>query len=209
MRRTRHTSWDIVTSCNGCLAGLVAISGGSQVISTWAAVLIGGLAGCTYYAVDKLLLRFKIDDPVGAIPVHLGGGILGIIATGLFANPYYMNLAGFNSAHPGWFYSWGRSSGDANLLLSEFCLLLYIVTWVSVLMIPFYLVLKATNQLRIDPTVEDDGCDFHQHRILPKPVEQMLQYDDPENDVEPKDDPIEKQLAVDLGEDPGSEKPRV
>jgi Amt family ammonium transporter len=205
MRRTGHTSWDLVTACNCCLAGLVAISGGSQIFSTWASVLIGTLAGWSYYAVDKLLLRFKIDDPVGAIPVHLGGGILGVIATGLFANPYYMSLAGLNSAHPGWFYSWGRGSGDANLLLCELCLLLYILAWVSILMVPFYLILKATDQLRIDPDVEKDGCDLRQHRILPKRVEPAPTYND-DDYAKNRDDGSEKQLSIEYGEVPGAEK---
>ncbi len=199
-RRTHHTSWDLVMACNSCLTGLVAISGGSQVVSTWASVLIGTLAGWTYYAVDKLLLRLRIDDAVGAIQVHLGGGILGMLSTGLFANPYYLNLAGFNSAHSGWFYSWGRSSGDANLLLCEFCLFLYIVTWVSILMVPFYMILKATDQLRVHPDVEKLGCDEYQHRILPMPDEPVASDLDPDEDEEEYNDRKGKELVVDYAE---------
>jgi ammonium transporter len=71
---------------NGSLAGLVAITGAAAVVTLPFAVLIGFLGGLVMIAVNKLLLYFKIDDAVDAIPVHLGGGIFGTLAVGLFGD---------------------------------------------------------------------------------------------------------------------------
>ena len=71
---------------NGILAGLVAISASAHIVSTGAAILIGIGGGMIMLLVDALLLRFKIDDAVNAVPVHLAGGIWGTLAVGLFGN---------------------------------------------------------------------------------------------------------------------------
>ncbi|SDG71843.1 ammonium transporter [Roseospirillum parvum] len=72
---------------NGLLAGLVAITANCHAVSPGAAVLIGGLGGAVAMGLDWLLLRYRIDDAVGAIPVHLGGGIWGTVAVALFGQP--------------------------------------------------------------------------------------------------------------------------
>ncbi|MEO0595939.1 MAG: response regulator, partial [Chloroflexota bacterium] len=72
---------------NGALAGLVAITASANAVTTGQAVLIGLLGGMVMIAVDIALLRFQIDDAVGAIPVHLGAGIFGTLALGIFGNP--------------------------------------------------------------------------------------------------------------------------
>jgi len=72
---------------NGALAGLVAITGAADVVnSAWQAALIGAIGGLVVLLATRLLLRLRIDDVVGAIPVHLAGGIWGTIAVGLFAD---------------------------------------------------------------------------------------------------------------------------
>jgi len=72
---------------NGSLAGLVAVTASCHVIVPWSAVVIGGFAGVILLSVQKLIDRFRIDDAVGAIPVHLGAGIWGTVAVGLFGDP--------------------------------------------------------------------------------------------------------------------------
>lgn len=52
----------------------MAISAGSDQMATWSAILIGVMAGISLIAWTKLLVHFQIDDPVDAVPVHLGGG---------------------------------------------------------------------------------------------------------------------------------------
>jgi Amt family ammonium transporter len=72
---------------NGALAGLVAITAGAAFIDTGGALAIGAIGGLIMVAGDALLLRMKIDDAVGAVPVHLGAGIWGTLAVAFFANP--------------------------------------------------------------------------------------------------------------------------
>jgi ammonium transporter, Amt family len=71
---------------NGSLAGMVAITANAHVVDARSAVLIGAMGGVVMLLTDELLLRFRIDDAVGAIPVHLGPGIWGTLAVGLFGD---------------------------------------------------------------------------------------------------------------------------
>lgn len=71
---------------NGCLGGLVAITANCFAVSTPIAVLIGLIGGMISVGGEKLLEHFKIDDAVGAIPVHLCAGIWGTIALGLYGD---------------------------------------------------------------------------------------------------------------------------
>lgn len=84
------TSWvlqhkpDLSMALNGALAGLVGITAGADVVGVGASVIIGGIAGilvvCAVLGIDKA----KLDDPVGAISVHLVCGIWGTLAVGMF-----------------------------------------------------------------------------------------------------------------------------
>lgn len=71
---------------NGVLGGLVSITASSMYVSLGTAVLIGAVGSIWILLGEKLLRQFHIDDPVGAISVHLGCGIWGTLAAGLFAN---------------------------------------------------------------------------------------------------------------------------
>jgi Amt family ammonium transporter len=84
--RLRTGMLDLSMGLNGILAGLVAITAGCDVIQPLEAILVGALAGIAVFEGVVLLDRLKLDDPVGAIPVHLLGGILGTLAVGLFAD---------------------------------------------------------------------------------------------------------------------------
>ncbi len=79
--------FDIILIMNGALAGLVAITAACNAVSTVEALIIGTVGAAVMYGVHNLLLRFKIDDAVSAIPVHLGAGIWGTLAVGLFGDP--------------------------------------------------------------------------------------------------------------------------
>ncbi|MBI4231600.1 ammonium transporter [Candidatus Peregrinibacteria bacterium] len=70
---------------NGALGGLVAITAPCAVVSPGASILIGFVGGIVIVAVTELLQKLKLDDAVGAVPVHLGAGIWGTLAVGLFA----------------------------------------------------------------------------------------------------------------------------
>ena len=84
--------------CNGMIAGLVAISGPCPFVDSWAAVLVGAVAGSVVVGSVLLLERRGIDDPVGAISVHGVAGLWGLLAVGIFANGKYGT--GFNGVAP-------------------------------------------------------------------------------------------------------------
>ncbi|MEM8642229.1 MAG: ammonium transporter [Cyanobacteria bacterium P01_G01_bin.54] len=69
------------------LAGLVSVSASCNVVSTPIAVIIGGIGGAVMLLVWNALEHWQIDDAVGAVAVHAGGGVWGTLAVGLFAQP--------------------------------------------------------------------------------------------------------------------------
>jgi len=71
---------------NGCLGGLVAVTANAFAVTTPVAALIGLVGGMIVIGVEELLEHYRIDDAVGAIPVHLGAGIWGTLAVGLYGN---------------------------------------------------------------------------------------------------------------------------
>lgn len=76
---------DLGMGLNGALAGLVAITAGADVIGPVEAIIVGSLGALLMVEAVRLMDRFQLDDPVGAIPVHFVAGLFGTIAVGLFA----------------------------------------------------------------------------------------------------------------------------
>ena len=82
--RWRHV--DPVYPLNGLIAGMVAVTASAHVIDAGAAFVIGLAGALVMYLADRLLYRLRIDDAVGAVPVHLASGIWGVLALALFAD---------------------------------------------------------------------------------------------------------------------------
>lgn len=78
---------DVELVINGALAGLVGITANCHAVSAAEAAVIGAVGGLVALALEWLLEKARIDDAVGAVPVHLGGGIWGTLAVGLFGEP--------------------------------------------------------------------------------------------------------------------------
>ncbi|WP_100330644.1 ammonium transporter [Bacillus xiapuensis] len=93
---------DIPTMLNGALAGLVAITASCAFVETWAAVVIGLIAGVAVFYSIKFFERMKVDDPIYALSVHGVAGIWGTLSTGLFAAPELATVG-----LPGLFYGGG------------------------------------------------------------------------------------------------------
>ncbi|WP_019505823.1 ammonium transporter [Pleurocapsa sp. PCC 7319] len=93
LRGLRRQKATLSLVINGILGGLVGITASSAYVSLGVALFIGMVSSLWIILIEQLLDVLKIDDPVGAIPVHLGCGIWGTIAAGLFANqlPPYIN----------------------------------------------------------------------------------------------------------------------
>ena len=81
-----HQRLDADQFINGALGGLVAVTANCFAVSTGSAALIGLVGGMIVVFVSQILESLKIDDAVGAIPVHLGAGIWGTLATGLYGD---------------------------------------------------------------------------------------------------------------------------
>lgn len=82
----QYKKLDITMVLNGALGGLVAITAGPDLYSIYQPILIGGIGGALVVFAVPMFDKFKIDDPVGALSVHLVNGIWGTLAVGLFAS---------------------------------------------------------------------------------------------------------------------------
>lgn len=147
---------DICSFTNGVLGGLVGITAGCNQMDTWAAVIIGALSGVFMVISTILLAKLKIDDPLGAYPVHGACGIWGTVATGLFGMDN--GAWGNRNTHPD-----GNSMANTE---SRGCLwanivgLLAIAGWVTVTIGPTFFVLKKAGLLRVSLEVEKAGVDI-------------------------------------------------
>ena len=163
-----NKTWDISFTVNGFLAGLVAITCPCYWVSPTGAILLGGVAGVVVVYGVELLEWLRIDDPIGAVPVHGMCGIWGTLSLGLFASGQYGATGPFaadNSAPlRGLFYGGGttvlaaQAIGSAIITLSTF----------GVALILMYLV-NATGLLRVSAEGETLGLDLHEHGISAYP----------------------------------------
>jgi ammonium transporter, Amt family len=154
------TSWilagkpDLSLSINGILSGLVAITASCSMISYSSAFTIGGLAGILVVFAVYLSDSLKIDDPVGAVSVHLVNGIWGTIAVGLFADGNITN----NPKIAGLF-----SSGSLDLLAIQLLGILSVGVVMIVFSVTFWNLLKVTLGLRVSEEEEYLGLDIGEH----------------------------------------------
>jgi Amt family ammonium transporter len=163
-----NKNWDVSFTVNGFLAGLVAITCPCYWVSPTGAILLGGIAGVIVVGGVELLEYLRIDDPIGAVPVHGICGIWGTISLGLFACGKYGStgpLAADNSAPlKGLFYGGGTQVLVAQLIGSA---TITVATFVSA-----YAVMKAVNAvglLRVSQEGEVHGLDLHEHGISAYP----------------------------------------
>jgi Amt family ammonium transporter len=102
---------DVPTLLNGALAGLVAITASCAFVDTWAAVVIGFIAGILVFYSARFFEKKKIDDPIFALSVHGAAGIWGTISTGFFATPELATVG-----LPGLFYGGGFTQLGVQLM---------------------------------------------------------------------------------------------
>jgi Amt family ammonium transporter len=148
---------DISMTCNGMLAGLVAITAPCAFVAPWAAVFIGVIAGfLVCYSVRFLEGRARIDDPCGAISVHGTCGVWGLLAVGLFADGTYP-VAGWNGvAGPvkGLFY------GDVGQLGAQMVDIVVGFLWAWGMAWIIFSLAKRFVKVRVSPEVELEGTDL-------------------------------------------------
>jgi len=160
--------WDVSFTVNGFLAGLVAITCPCYWVSPAGAIMLGGIAGVVVVLGVELLEWLRIDDPIGAVPVHGLCGIWGTLSLGLFACGKYGAtgpLAPDNSAPlKGLFYGGGTQLLAAQAIGS----LIVTVSTFAVAMAVMYLV-NLTGTLRVSKEGELYGLDLHEHGISAYP----------------------------------------
>jgi Amt family ammonium transporter len=147
---------DPAMSVNGILAGLVAITAPCAFVDLWAAVIIGIVAGVWVCIAAVLLEKAKIDDPVGAVPVHLGNGFWGVLAVGIFANgnPDTAAWNGVPTPVTGLLY------GNPTQILAQLAEALSVLVVVGGLTWVFFKVLNAFKLLRVSREDELKGLDI-------------------------------------------------
>ena len=135
-----YKNLDLTMFLNGILGGLVGITAGADQMSPTDAMLIGSIAGAIIVFAVSSIDKLKLDDPVGAIAVHLICGIWGTLAVGIFGA-----LAGWNQ-----FISQLAGVGSyAAICISSTFIILFI--------------LKKTVGIRVSEREELEGLDSHEH----------------------------------------------
>jgi len=160
----RSKVWDCGITVNGFLAGLVAITCPCYWVSPFGSIVLGGVAGVLCVLAVDLLEYLRIDDPIGAVPVHGVCGIWGTLSLGLFATGQYGasgptgadNSAG--AVVTGLFYG-----GGVNQLIGQ--AIGSAVVTAATLVVGFALMyaVKATGTLRVSKEGEEEGLDLHEH----------------------------------------------
>ncbi len=148
-----YKNLDLTMFLNGILGGLVGITAGADIMSPGSAIIIGAIAGILIVFAIAALDKLRLDDPVGAIPVHLVCGVWGTLAVGIFGKK-----AGFDQFLI-------QVSGVA--VISAFCL-------ISSFIILF--TLKKTLGIRVSKTEELDGLDSAEHGMDAYPDFRMNQH---------------------------------
>lgn len=137
---------DLSYTLNGALGGLVAITAPCAVVLPWSAVVIGLVAGVVVVFGMMFLEKMKVDDPVGAVPVHLMSGAWGTLALGIFATD------------SGLLYGFGASQLVAQIIGIVAC-----GVWTAGTAGLVFFAIKKTIGLRVTQEEEELGLDYHEH----------------------------------------------
>ena len=138
---------DVSMTLNGALGGLVAITAGCAAVSMWGAIAIGIIGGVVIVAGVPFLEKvLKIDDPVGAIPVHCFCGVTGTLLVGIFATEGGL-----------------ITTGSFDLLAVQAIGVISYAIWTLVLAFGLFKLLKHTIGLRVTKEEEVIGLDLGEH----------------------------------------------
>ena len=155
---------DVSMCLNASLAGLVAITAPCDVTDAFGSMVIGAVAGVlVVFGVWLLDYKLHIDDPVGAVAVHMMNGIWGTLAVGLFATPTAPGYSIANAAGEelkGLFYG-----GGFELLGLQLLGFVAVAAWTAVTITILFLVIKSTIGLRASREEEIKGLDITEHGL--------------------------------------------
>ncbi|MEE3354972.1 MAG: ammonium transporter [Candidatus Weimeria sp.] len=150
----RYGKPDVSMTFNAALAGLVAITAGCDCVTPVGAAIIGLVAGIlVVFSVEFFDNIAKIDDPVGAISVHMVNGIWGTLAVGLFST-------GADGVGKGLFYG-----GGLHMLGVQALGIVAIDAYVLVVMFVVFKLIDKFVGLRVPAEIEIEGLDVHEHGL--------------------------------------------
>lgn len=135
---------------NGCLAGLVAVTASCAFISVGSSMIIGSVAGVLVVLAVKFFDKMKIDDPVGALAVHLCNGVFGTLCVGLFADNALTGKGLF-------------IDGSTKLLFAQIKGIVVVGVFTFVLALIGWLIVKALFGMRVSAKEEEEGLDIGEH----------------------------------------------
>jgi len=158
---------DLGMTLNGGLAGLVAITAPCAFVSVQSSFIIGLLAGVLVVYSVLFFDRIGVDDPVGAVSVHMGNGVWGTIALGLFADPSVCPAA--SVAKPGLFLGGGMQQ-----LVPQLIGVVAIGAFVFISATIGWQVIRAIYGLRVSEDEERAGLDLGEHGDVAYPDFQMV-----------------------------------
>eukprot|EP01059_Diplonema_ambulator_P014754 TRINITY_DN2572_c0_g1_i1.p1 TRINITY_DN2572_c0_g1~~TRINITY_DN2572_c0_g1_i1.p1 ORF type:complete len:939 (+),score=192.35 TRINITY_DN2572_c0_g1_i1:177-2993(+) len=152
---------EISHCCNAALVGLVAITAPCAYISPVYAPVVGIVSVAFYFFVDYIVGRLEIDDVVGAGAVHLGGGLWGGIAVGLFSDASKIRAATGNQGLGG---DYGLLLGGGwSQLAVQFIGIVATIMWAVLTTCISYFMLKLIVDIRVDESAEYIGLDISKH----------------------------------------------
>lgn len=157
---------DVSQMGNGAIAGLVAITAPCAFVDPWAAVLIGFIAGIIVPPLVVLIDKIRVDDPVGAIPVHGIAGIWGTLAIGLFAAEGRIGELGVSTGL--------LVGGSAEQLWVQFYGIVATIAFTGAASLIVFLLIKYTVGLRVSEQDELAGLDIAEHGMYGYP-EQFIE----------------------------------
>jgi len=143
---------DLSMILNGCLAGLVAITAPCAFVTVKASIVIGAIAGILVVLAVIFFDKIKLDDPVGALSVHLANGIWGTLALGIFAdNAVSKAVAGVDI------------TGGMKQLLIQFKGVLAVGAFTFIASLVVWYIIKLVMGIRVTPEEESQGLDIGEH----------------------------------------------
>ena len=145
---------DLGMSINGLLAGLVAITAGCAFVSITSALIIGAIAGVVVVLAVMFFDRKRLDDPVGALSVHLVNGVLGTLFVGIFAQDGITGIATGNGLLFGGGFTLLGAQALMALAVAAFVLPFSLLVWVAI---------KKTVGIRVSLKEEIQGLDIGEH----------------------------------------------
>lgn len=158
------TSWillgkpDFGMTLNGCLAGLVSITALAYFTNPLCSAIIGAISGVTVVLSVLAVDRLKVDDPVGAISVHLVHGIFGTICVGLFTTSDLSTTPVTGGPYAGLFFG-----GGTKQLVSQLVGVGMVGVWTVLTSGITWLILKYTIGIRVSEAEEVGGLDHGEH----------------------------------------------